>query len=636
MATRRTLPRWIGRGVLRRIRGADRPDDRGAAIVIVVGSMMILTMLALTGLAYSISSTRFSRYSQDYAAAMAAAQSGVDDFISRLDRDPSYGMTVDCDNEAWRGPVTATNTCGWAEGTATGWLPVQPGADVDDEAAFHYSVDASRKVTQGSVLLTVTGRMNGVYRTIETTVGMGGSTDYVYYTDFESADPSNTQAYSPNGATKTACGSGGYSNAKYWYDGRSSADCKEITFIANDYLDGAVFSNDAVLSSGATFAKGFETALPSCANAGSSTNSWNQNCLRSGSTANFNGTKPVYAQPKYLVDNSAAFATNPGCHYFGATRVIFNSNGTMTVWNKKSVNGLQAPVSIAPEDGTAPNCGTLDALDSTAGATLAVPTEMVIYAANSGTANRQCYAGEIGGPDESRRLPLGTYAAEHSVDPSVAGTSYTFDTNMTEPGKFCGQGNLYAEGVLDGRLTISAQQSVIVTGDLILAGGQSGDDLLGLVATNSVEVFHPRVATVTSERYCTGTDRRGNCNGYAVRWRAPTGESDVTGWPYRYTTTPAKGVMITGSIQTLQHSFLVQKYDKGANAGTLQVYGSIAQRWRGIVGQGSGGSMTGYAKLYQYDSRLQYTRPPYFPTWANSEWTLRYSGEIDTPKDVRD
>ena len=75
----------------------------------------------------------------------------------------------------------------------------------------------------------------------------------------------------------------------------------------------------------------------------------------------------------------------------------------------------------------------------------------------------------------------------------------------------------------------------------------------------------------------------------------------------------------------------------GGNQVTLLVNGSIAQRWRGIVGQGSysGGAQNGYSKLYKYDTRLIYTRPPYFPTWANSKWEQRYSGEIKTPAGVK-
>lgn len=633
------------RGVLRRLGGRDR--EEGAALVVVVGSMLILAMLAMTGLAYSLNSQRFARYDQDYSAAMVAAQTGIEDFISRMDREPTYGVTPDCSNAAWRGPSTAANSCGWTATTPVGWAPVTAGATSTKDAFYHYAVNATDKLTQGTVLLTVTGRVNGVYRTVQATVGKGGSTDYVYYTDFESADPSNVQAYGAGGTATTACGAGGYANAKYWYNGRKSADCQEITFITGDTLDGAVFSNDTVLSAGATFKQTFETAHPLCASAGSTAASWNTSCLRQdgqNSKANFS-YKPQYAQPKYLDDNSAAFATNPGCHYFGSTRVIFSADGKMTVWNKKSVNGGKAPVAIAAPGGSTPSCGTLDALNSTNGATVPVPDEMVIYAANSGTANRQCYAEEIGGKSGAT-LPVGTYAETHTSAPTASGQSYTYDTNMKETTKFCGQGNLYAEGVLNGRVTISAEQSVVVTGDLVLAGGtESGDDMLGLVATNSVEVFNPRQVTVSAQqkdcKQYSGTGWNKTCVAYNYTWSGPSAESEVAAWPKRYAdpgvgaNNPANGIQIAGSIQTLQHSFLVQKYNVGGNAGTLFVKGSIAQRWRGIVGQGSGASMNGYTKLYMYDKRLQFSRPPYFPTWANSQWSLRYSGEINTPASVR-
>lgn len=632
-----TSNRWTG--VLRKIR---RAEDEGAALVVVVGSMLVLAMLAMTALAYTLNSQKFARYDQDYSAAMAAAQAGVDDFISRMDRDPLYGDALDCANDAWRGSTSGTNACGWTTSTPAGWLPVEPGASEANDAHFHYSVDATEKRSKGSVLLTATGRVGDVYRTIQTTVGKGGSTDYVYYTDFESADPSNVQAYAPSGATKTQCGAGGYSNAKYFWQGR--ADCTEITFISDDTLNGAVFTNDSILSSGAKFLAGVETANPNCLNAGAQASSWNSNCLRPSSTADFNEIKPRYATPKYLDDNSAAFATNPGCHYFGATRVIFSADGKMTVWNKKSVNGDRAPVAIAPPGGSSPICGTTDQLNQPNGFTVAVPNEMVIYTANSGTANRQCYAEEIGGKSGSR-LPLGSYAQTTPAAPTASGQQYTYDVNLRETTKFCGQGNLYAEGILKGRVTLSAEQSIVVTGDLVTASDlvTGSTDMLGLVATNSVEVFRPRLAEVSSTRDCLKTGGWNNsCQSWGPwKWSAPAGDAAVTGWPVRYQSpaapelSPAAGIQIQGSIQTLQHSFLVQKYGSSGNAGTLQVRGSIAQRWRGAVGTGSGPGMTGYKKLYQYDTRLQLDRPPYFPTWANSQWSLRYSGEISTPANVR-
>ena len=163
------------------------------------------------------------------------------------------------------------------------------------------------------------------------------------------------------------------------------------------------------------------------------------------------------------------------------------------------------------------------------------------------------------------------------------------------PQFYCGNGNLYVEGTLGGRVTVAAQNDIIVTNDLLLANttkGQpaTGPDMLGLVAGNSVVVYHPV-----------------NSSGNEL--------------------VPISDRWIYGSIQTLQHSFWVQNYNDGSTAGTakLHVRGSIAQRWRGIVGTSGG---TGYLKDYGYDTRLKYTSPPYFPQWTNAVWKATTTGEL--------
>ncbi|AEE46131.1 pilus assembly PilX family protein [Cellulomonas fimi] len=646
--------------ILRRLRPRG-PQDEGAALVLVVGSMLILAMFAFVALSYTVAGQRLARRDQDYNAAMAAAQSGVEDFISRLNRSSAYGRTIDCTNAAWRGPMSTTNPCGWTSTTPVGWQPVVSGATGAKDPAFHYTVGAYNGLN-GTYLLTSTGRVGTTYRTVEASVGRGASTDYVYYTDFESADPANVQAYNPtdypNGVPSDICGKSGNTLAKYWYNGRSAfnaasgPDCNEITFIGGDVLDGEVFTNDTILGTARnglkpTFLEQVFTADPKCKNAGASNASWEDYCLRPNSVADFSGKKPKYDDPLYLKDNSGEFATAPGCHYFGATRIVFKAGtattpGRMTVWNRTSVNNGKAPVAIAlPGTSTLPSCGSLADLNSPSGATVDVPNEMVVYVAASGGAARQCYKGEIGGAS-GRTLPLGEFTAA-KTNPTGSGDFYTADTNMLETTKFCGEGNVYVEGVVQGRVTVAAAQSVVVTGDLVLAGGLSGNDrdMLGLVATNSVEVFHPRVGRVDAYRPCIAWYSNGSCRTQSSTWSwntaAPTNEAEVSGWPTRYTDpstglkTPDVGIQIAGSIQTLLHSFFVQKYNVGGDKGKLQVNGSIAQRWRGIVGRGS----DGYTKLYKYDTRLQYSRPPMFPEWANASWTMRYSGEISTPQAVR-
>lgn len=693
---------WAGRGLLRRLRGSDA--DEGVALVMVVGTMLVLASLALVTLGYTMAGQKFARYDQDYAAAENAAQSGIDDFISRLNRDYTYTNGIDCHNVAWQGPssgdpgatIPTSNPCGWTPTTPVGWLPARPGHDSPNDPMFHYDVDLVAARSEGKVALTVTGKANGVYRTLQTLVGKGGSTDYVYYTDFEDADPDNRQVYpqskvdamksgsATDQAAARACGFFGYSYALHWwqtdsngkyrynysYGGQSA--CTEIQFTGGDDLDGEVYTNDTIFSvpNGTVrpiFEKQVYTGEPDCKNAGSTTDSWNTHCLRtsaaSGSTnkADFSGYKPLVGDGHTLDDTSAQFVDFPGCHYYGSTRIVFNGDGTMTVWNPKSVNGGNPPTAIAAPTLTAPTCGTLDALNSAAGATVPVPTEQVIYVAPSPSQDtaghtlqaRQCYSGELGGP-AGRTLPLGTYTSSIPTAVTSSSPSYDEDVNMTDDDKYCMRGNLYAEGVIKGRVTLAAAESIVATGDLVLKGGTDtgSQDMLGLVATNSVEVMHPRIVTYTTQQrkancgsttgsprtwqYCLKVDGAGNMTGNER-------ESDTAGygtWPHRVgdpghdnANFPTNGLQIAGSIQTLQHSFWVQQYADGSSKGTLYVKGSIAQRWRGIVGT-SGGS-TGYLKDYEYDTRLKFTSPPYFPKWATSEWTLTYSGEINTPAGIK-
>lgn len=590
--------------VLRRL----RRSDAGVALVMVMGWMMVVAMLVAAATAYAIQTNVVAHKGQDWGSALSAAQAGIEDYVARLNRNDNYGRIWDCTNPALQGPNQPGNTCGWTSSTATGWVPVV--ATEPNGPAFHYDVDASNLDKNGTISVSSTGRSGKETRTIEAAIGRGGSTDFLYYTDLEHADPANQFVY-PNGTNKYFCGSNGAQKDIYWYSppiggyDRANSGCVEIGFASGDVLDGKVHFNDLpkMNAAGATFQASYETSAPSCATA---TPPSYAGCVRNGGPTPVFGSvsnpiPPKFVDPLYLDDTSAKFATYPGCHYYGATRIKFNASpaGTMTVWSKDS-----AGKSVGA------NCGTFTAANGYMQANLPVPNDMVIYD-SAGSAAHRCLSGEIGDG-----LPLGTYAGSDT-------SSYTYDLNMLRPSQFCGVGNLYIEGNVKGRVTLAAENSITVTGDLVLSNGINGTDLVGLVAGNSVEVYHPYVDTWVST---TTTTRRGS----TTTWNWKNSPSEVSGWPHRYTDpstgtiNPTKGIQIDASIQTLQHSFWVQEYNKGSGSGTLMVLGSIAQRWRGIVGQGS----AGYIKLYKYDSRLKYSSPPYFPQWTNAKWGPRHTGEL--------
>jgi Tfp pilus assembly protein PilX len=691
-------------------------DESGMALMLVVGSMLVLTMFAGAALTYAVGSMPLSRHDQDFSSALGAAQSGIDDYIRRLNANDSYWVNPDCSNTAMIGPkgkgCDLSPTAGWqhVDGSTSSKAPM-----------FHYDIDTTTLSTSHFITVTSTGKVNGVTRTLQASVGRGGSTDFVYYTDFEDADPANTVVY-PTPPSNQRCVS------SYWWgtNARSANDsgCVEITFVGGDVLNGPVHTNDTPLmtnlnGTGPEFVGGpsqkysVETPDPACATASASNHDW-FGCWRwTNSNTPIFDKNPGPGEVLQLPDNSSELATDPGCQYVGQTRIKFTSNGQMQVWSPETTSSNSA---------TTADCGG----NSPNGVSIPVPTMQVIYASNNPSVSpHQCAANEIGDG-----LP-------------IAG-----DVTMALQDQFCGQGNIYIEGTLQGRVTVGAENSIVVTGDLMLANGATGSDLLGLVAGNNVEIWHPWIATTTNTSTClalqwtktpaqvvsttpgahggsylgwqegyfagTGvnavwhpgswvTTNSGSKpfwqgptskpSGYSGSWvaangnhsKAPqtgnvwqpgtwTANSDGTfsysagGWQtpgtnkyyqgenwtstcsqYQTVTTYSEmwphslnpgysGVKIYASIQTLQHSFLVQNYNQGngSTARTIDVVGSIAQKYRGIVGCTgpsstcfpTSGSQTGYFKSYNYDSRLATQAPPYFPQWQNAKWAVVRFGEV--------
>lgn len=576
--------------VRRRLSHARPGDDQGIALIMVMGFIVVLGLLMTAALGYAMQAQPQERRDQAWQAALAAAQAGVDDYVARLNGDDNYYDSVDCTNVAMKGPKLA-GSCGLTASSPAQWKEVKPG---DPSAgAYHYDVDATNLFRDGYMMLTVTGRQLNEYRTLQVRVGKPGSTQYLYYTDFESADPSNRTAYPPNGTTSNTCGRSGTSLAKYWWQGRSG--CQEIQFIGADTLDGPVHFNDTPLigNSGATFKKGFETADPDCKSVTGP--NWS-GCGRTSTNPNIPaGQKARWSNVLTLPDTSDQLdSADRSCKFSGDTRIKFLTDGTMQVWSKRapvSVGGLSCG-SLGTVSGGNIHTTTTNRLNHVNGQNLPQPDEALIYIKNGPSTSRCATTGQIGDG-----IPLNN------------DWNYK-NTTSPENAFYCGNGNAYIEGTVKARLSVGAQNHIFVTGNLLLSGvtaGQapSGPYMVGLIAANSVYVYHP---ITCSSVYSSGS-RKGMCE---------TG-SNILSNTTRY---------IYASIQTLQHSFTVQVYDVGAKIGDLAVRGSIAQRWRGAVGTGSGWASTGYDKDYGYDTRLVYSSPPYFPKLDGAGWGSKVTGEV--------
>jgi hypothetical protein len=183
----------------------------------------------------------------------------------------------------------------------------------------------------------------------------------------------------------------------------------------------------------------------------------------------------------------------------------------------------------------------------------------------------------------------------------------------------CRDGDAFVSGVLSGRLTIAAENDVIVVDDTTYQSFGSGTvtDMLGLVANGFVKVYHP-ISCDDDEIFDDGVVR--TCE-------------DLEGSNLPDPRNPPDGFFrdptIHAAILALNHSFIVQHYNNGNQLGTLTVFGAIGQAWRGPVGL-IGDS--GYVKSYNYDGRLQVEGPPSFIDPVQSPWRLRSFAEIRNPQ----
>lgn len=179
------------------------------------------------------------------------------------------------------------------------------------------------------------------------------------------------------------------------------------------------------------------------------------------------------------------------------------------------------------------------------------------------------------------------------VESSSCPAGYSRSQTYTSTPAGCG--DVWVQGSYGTNLTIAAENDVVISEDLTRG---NPDVLLGLVANNFVRVYHP--VTFGSGTSCTNN----------------------------YTAGDLRNVQIDAAILALGHSFIVDNWHCGAQLGTLDVEGAIAQRYRGPVGTTA---PSGYIKDYSYNDRLRYREPPYFLDPIQSQWRIARETEQVPP-----
>jgi hypothetical protein len=447
--------------------------ERGFVLVVVMLSLVLVLALITGVMNYAVGARDLSARDQDWNAALSAAEAGIDDYLFRLNQDGSY----------WRyGPPPDPE--GDAGNLAfTTWVPV-PGSASD--ASFRYTIDTASLAVDGTIGIMSTGRVGNVTRTIDASLRRRNFLDYLYFTDFETKDPA---AYD-DGDSLTQSQAQALCTV-YAYAGRSSS-CTEITFVGQDTVNGPLHTNDALRINGGPHFNGVTSSTydPATGNRWIETPSQSPN---PDAPIVANAGDPRYAAKLTLPPSNSEIKseTDPGeggCLFTGPTAINVRNDGTIDVISPftkvTNCTWLRTPATSMNNRYTT----TRFTLPAEGGV---IYVQNVPTSGDNGTAETCPYSQPaIGGNGGAGVVPMRThplgFPQKNDADKETGDVTDAYG---------CRNGDVFLQGTLNGRLTIAAENNIVLFGSTTYAGS---DDLLGLVANNYVTVYHP-VATSTGE-----------------------------------------------------------------------------------------------------------------------------------------
>lgn len=627
-------------------------NEEGQALMLVLGVVLIVTLFATALITITVNRVNATFVNQQTETAQAAADYGLalfEGFQNAFGANwPTYcvnyeicayvnGSTnqvvtpkiyVPSTNEFFsitEAPVPTPNN------TSTGW--------------FSTCRIAISKFNPCVINVTITGYYlnQNAYISFNLIRNSDSYLHYVYYTNYETADPADSVVY-PSGQ---ACGSTCVDAFKYcpfhnWPNAspqpnpyypsiRATAPdytdgCVAIEFGPSDYVSGPMFTNDDPFICGATF-NGI--AYTGDSNAGDfpywnnpggcgNPNFMDPNNQRSNSLVSIG-----FVNPPPNANSLYSLSVNFGCVYYGPTLVTLKPGGMVNVISPDTRSF--PPSDVPAKEGL---CGQPNSsgpgtgcLGQNTGCTLNWNVTPLGVNGTSVCGQPQCQFGVFyvlasptnssdpnywsgGAPTCSSNLVANYYWAINSEaqassvtqclegDLLIQGDPNTFvprPSNLRcSPGFTCYSGGV--PGGFDFTGTGGAADNIIIVGNLVDNNGTSSyqKDNLGLVATNFIEVNNPN---------CTFPS--GGCNYFFSPMDPQWIENPV----------------IDAALLAAANSFapinwnVVTPYEDGT--GFLNTTGAIVQDFRGIVGYVG---YSGWDKNYSWNSYLVNNPPPGFPT----------------------
>lgn len=684
-------------------------NDEGYALVTVIGLGMAILLSVGAVSAYTLQGMRSAGSTQGFHASIQAAQAGVDQFVSKLNTAGTTSVTTYAQDVSaaisagtdWQ-PIPGSRDGATAGG---GTLCTAPsGGNLPPNCPkFKYTVTP----TATGYDMTSTGYSRGDTRTVKVSLRQRSLTDYLYYSSIEAADPTDGFVY-PNilglGLTGPPAGCEYPSwNTSVPSQVRPATGCRIPRWRSGDTTTGSrVHTSDVFAATGSpSFDSKVTVASPGCA-----TNV--VNCVTGGSPTYSQGN-PTYANdltlPAAPLDLIAAAAlTATGCTYTGPTRIEFltgSNSGKMKVWSPQSTFATDAE-RLRCLGTTVPNAVNLSALlnvkvtssnqgllgsllpqvcvlgicvnqslsigsttnlslqavldgsllgdlTSTLGLSpepnpIAIPTAIYVKQAAPSSATLQkvqCLLASVAGVGlQSGDLQLG-----------LNGLLGSAGANR------CYAGDLYLSGELKGKTTIGTTGNVTIMDNLTYADRSA--DMLGIVSLGSVEAYNS-VQCVLGLGTCMSLSGLPTLLPSVLALLAKTSPTKQDLTDVLHSLGADKPVAVEASILTYKHfgvqlpvlspslnvALMNRLVDLNVTPPALNVYGSVAQKYRGLTSadllsvttsvSGSAASLDllsanvdiGFALKMQYDKRLLNQKPNYLPAASTARWDQVSFGEV--------
>jgi hypothetical protein len=556
--------------------------ENGFTLAMTMGIMMISSIVCIAAFQAARGDISPSADNSDRRVAYAAAESGIAWYASKLASNPDYWQK--CDTGVSGGVPDPVNQPTVSD-AARKWKRVPGTAPVGTgKADFSIAMMPIKTVSatcstadETSMLNPADGsfkiRSTGRYHDqLRTIVTTFSRSRFLDFIYFTDYETLDPAAGNPGGA---ACGA---------YRASRPAGCTVIQFTNNDKVNGPLHTNDDLVYCGSpVFGRSGDDSIEVSGPAPGYAK--NGGCTSSG-TPTFKGTlrtgvrqlqmPPTNAALKTLVTTAnppAGVLPSTGGYLLSGTQYIrFTNDGKMVIDTPGS-GGSANPVKVAlPENG-------------------------VIYVQNT--------------PG---------FACDDVENPT---SPYTYKANQ-----YCA--NVYVSGTLDKSITLVSDKDIVVA------------PTTNYVGTDGTQQFDPKTTTRTDANLIAGTMSTDPVKGEQVSGPVQIGliaEKFVRVY-HRVSDdgstnlSKVTDVRIDAAILSLQHSFIVDNYNRGTPTGNLTVHGAIAQRFRGPVGTSSGGAgvpATGYLKNYTYDNRLRFRSPPNFLDPVNAAWGVGRENELVPP-----